>query len=81
MLCRPLTLFLCVAIGIPGASTLHFPTNDDLRHMGAIADPRLSPDGRQVLVRITASAADSAKSDLWLIDIPTNTPVLLFSQE
>jgi len=50
-----------------------FPSNEDLRHVRAIAQPRLSPDGRSVLVQITDSTADGAKSHLWLVDVRQNT--------
>lgn len=49
-----------------------FPSNEDLRHVRAMAQPRLSPDGRSVLVQITDSTADGAKSHLWLVDIRQN---------
>src|ERR1700758_2212463 len=51
-----------------------FPTDEDLRHIRAMAQPRLSPDGRNVLIQITNSTADGAKSHLWIIDIRQNAP-------
>jgi dipeptidyl aminopeptidase/acylaminoacyl peptidase len=51
----------------------HFPTNDDLRHTRALNDPRLSPDGRSVLLNMTESTVDSAVNHLWIIDVATNT--------
>lgn len=51
-----------------------FPTNEDLRHFRSLDDPRLSPDGRQVLLRVVDSTADGAKSHLWLVDIEGNSP-------
>ncbi len=54
------------------ADNAHFPSNEDLRHVRAMAQPRLSPDGRSVLVQITDSTADGAKSHLWLVDIKQN---------
>jgi len=50
-----------------------FPSNEDLRHVRAMAQPRLSPDGRSVLIQITDSTADGAKSHLWLVDIRQNS--------
>ncbi len=47
----------------------HLPSNEDLRHFGALGSPRLSPDGKQVLIRVTASTADGAKAHLWLVDV------------
>jgi dipeptidyl aminopeptidase/acylaminoacyl peptidase len=51
----------------------HFPSNEDLRHVRSMAQPRLSPDGRSVLLSVTDSTADGAKSHLWLVDIKQNT--------
>jgi dipeptidyl aminopeptidase/acylaminoacyl peptidase len=52
---------------------VHFPSNEDLRHVRAVSQPRLSPDGRSVLIQVTDSTADGAKSHLWLVDIKQNT--------
>lgn len=38
-----------------------------------MSQPRLSPDGRNVLLQVTDSTADGAKSHLWLVDIKQNT--------
>jgi dipeptidyl aminopeptidase/acylaminoacyl peptidase len=46
-----------------------FPTNEQLRHFKGMGDPRLSPDGKQVLVRITDATADGAKGHLWLVPV------------
>ncbi len=53
--------------GQSAASAANFPGNEQLRHFKAIGDPRLSPDGRRILARITESTADGAKSHLWLL--------------
>lgn len=45
------------------------PSNEDLRHVRALAQPKLSPDGRQVLFQITDATADGGKSHLWLADV------------
>jgi hypothetical protein len=69
-------LHLVVSIGTALAAAAEppgFPSNEDLRHFGALNDPRLSPDGLQVLVRITDPTASGARSHLWLIDIGRNT--------
>jgi dipeptidyl aminopeptidase/acylaminoacyl peptidase len=50
-----------------------FPSNEDLRHVRAISQPRLSPDGRKVLLSVTDATVDGAKSHLWLVDIKQNT--------
>jgi dipeptidyl aminopeptidase/acylaminoacyl peptidase len=44
----------------------HFPTNEDLRHLRAIAAPSLSPDGKLVLFAVTEATADGGKSHVWL---------------
>jgi dipeptidyl aminopeptidase/acylaminoacyl peptidase len=46
-----------------------FPTNEQLRHYKAMSDPQLSPDGKQVLVRIADATADGAKGHIWLVDV------------
>ncbi len=55
------------------ASQAAFPNNEDLRHFRSLADPRLSPDGQQVLFRVTDATADGAHSHLWLTDLARNT--------
>jgi dipeptidyl aminopeptidase/acylaminoacyl peptidase len=63
-----------VSAGIARASDdAPFPTNEDLRHVRAMSQPRLSPDGRSVLIQVTDTTADGAKSHLWLVDIKQNT--------
>ena len=51
----------------------HFPSNEDLRHVRSMAQPRLSPDGRSVLLSVIESTADDGKSHLWLVDIKQNS--------
>src|SRR5271156_2120763 len=63
-----------VAPGIAhAADDAHFPSNEDLRHVRAMSQPRLSPDGHSMLIQVTDSTADGAKSHLWLVDIKQNT--------
>jgi hypothetical protein len=50
-----------------------FPTSEDLRHCRGLVDPRLSPDGKQVLYRVLEAAADGGASHLWLTDLAANT--------
>ncbi len=50
-----------------GAAT--FPTNEQMRHYGGMGEPRLSPDGKRVLVQITDSTAEGAKSHLWVVEV------------
>jgi dipeptidyl aminopeptidase/acylaminoacyl peptidase len=45
----------------------HYPTTDDLRHIKAMGQPLLSPDGKTVLFTVTDATADGAKSHLWLV--------------
>jgi len=46
-----------------------FPTNEQLRHYKGMSDPQLSPDGKQVLVRIADATADGAKGHIWLVEV------------
>jgi dipeptidyl aminopeptidase/acylaminoacyl peptidase len=62
-----LPALLATATFMLAAEEPHFPTSDDLRHLKAIGGPQLSPDGKFVLVTITDSTADGAKSHLWLV--------------
>jgi dipeptidyl aminopeptidase/acylaminoacyl peptidase len=39
-----------------------------------MSDPRLSPDGQHILLRITDTTADGAKSHLWLVSTHTEDP-------
>ncbi len=54
------------------AGALHFPMNEDLRHVRQIGAPHLSPDGRSVLVQIWDATADGGKPHLWMVDISGN---------
>src|SRR3954462_13957321 len=57
-----------------------FPSNEDMRHFRSVSDPRLSPDGKAVLFRVTDSTADGGRSHLWLTDVANNsTRQLTFS--
>jgi dipeptidyl aminopeptidase/acylaminoacyl peptidase len=49
-----------------------YPTNEDLRHVRYLTDPRISPDGRRVLVEVADATADGGRSHLWLIDVAGN---------
>ena len=65
---------LCLSL-LPAVSAAqgHFPSNEDLRHVRGISAPRLSPDGRSVLVEITDTTADGGRGHLWLVDLRSNT--------
>ena len=62
--------------GTPTASgsALSFPNNEQLRRFKALSDPRLAPDGKRILIRITEATADGAKSHLWLTRIDGDGP-------
>jgi dipeptidyl aminopeptidase/acylaminoacyl peptidase len=49
------------------------PSNEDLRHVRAIAEPQVSPDGSRVLIRVTDATADGGRHHLWLLDVGANT--------
>lgn len=72
--CTLVAAILCLAPLVHAADENHFPSNEDLRHIRIMAQPRLSPDGRSVLVQIADSTADGGKTHLWLIDVQQNTP-------
>lgn len=65
---------LCLGSALaPAHGDDHFPSNEDLRHVRSMAQPRLSPDGRSVLIQMTDATADGAKSHIWLVDVQANT--------
>jgi dipeptidyl aminopeptidase/acylaminoacyl peptidase len=51
----------------------HFPSNEDMRHVRSMSQPKISPDGQSVLIQIADATADGGKSHLWLVDVKTNT--------
>jgi dipeptidyl aminopeptidase/acylaminoacyl peptidase len=71
--CKPL-VFLCLcSLSLAHAiGEDHFPSNEDMRHVRSMAQPKVSPDGQQVLVQIADATADGGKSHLWLVDVKTN---------
>jgi dienelactone hydrolase len=70
-----LLLTLCTLVPLVShAQSSAFPSNEALRHTTALEDPRLSPDGRQVLYRRVDATADGAQAHLMLIDLPDGTP-------
>ncbi|MBS1804593.1 MAG: S9 family peptidase [Acidobacteria bacterium] len=60
------------ATSAPQQTAPHFPTNEDLRHLKTLANPQLSPDGKQILFSVTNATADGAASHLWLVSVPGN---------
>jgi dipeptidyl aminopeptidase/acylaminoacyl peptidase len=51
----------------------HFPSNEDMRHVRSMSQPKVSPDGQSVLIQVADATADGGKSHLWLVDVKTNT--------
>jgi dipeptidyl aminopeptidase/acylaminoacyl peptidase len=51
----------------PAEQQRHYPTTEDLRHIKAMGQPLLSPDGKLVLFTVTDATADGAKSHLWIV--------------
>jgi dipeptidyl aminopeptidase/acylaminoacyl peptidase len=51
----------------------HFPSNEDLRHVRSMAQPKVSPDGQSVLIQISDATADGGKSHLWIVDVKANS--------
>jgi dipeptidyl aminopeptidase/acylaminoacyl peptidase len=45
-----------------------------LRQLKTMSDPRLAPDGKRILIRITDTTADGAKSHLWLTGVDGEEP-------
>jgi len=75
---RSLALFACIgacmAVTVPArAQKFNFPTNEDLRHVGALAGPQLSPDGKDVLLEVADSANKGGREHIWLVNIRQNT--------
>ncbi len=58
--------------GAPAGAASRAPSNEDLRHVQTVARPRLSPDGNAVLVQLSDSTADGAKTHLWIVDLGSN---------
>ena len=75
--CRTLLAACAVSVALlPGSlasGQTHFPSNEELRHVRALSQPHLSPDGKTVLVQIADPTADGGKTHLWLVDIQANT--------
>jgi dipeptidyl aminopeptidase/acylaminoacyl peptidase len=70
----PVAAICLVSIAPRGACAQdRFPSSEDLRHVRSISQPRLSPDGRSVLVQVTDATADDAKNHLWLVNVDTNS--------
>ncbi len=55
------------------AADVGVPSNEDLRHVRALAEPQVSPDGGRVLIRVTDATADGGRHHLWLVEVGANT--------
>ena len=75
---RPIYFVIMVFLASAGGVWVHaadagIPSNEDLRHVRAIAEPQVSPDGSRVLIRVTDATADGGRQHLWLVDVGANT--------
>src|ERR1700677_2765998 len=59
---------------LQAASTPSFPSNEQLRRFKTMSDPRLAPDGKRILIRVTDATADGGKSHLWLTGVSGEDP-------
>ncbi len=66
-------VFLAAAGAELRAAIAGVPSNEDLRHVRAIAEPEVSPDGARVLIRVTDATADGGRHHLWVVDVGSNT--------
>ncbi len=75
--CRPaLCALLGASVLLPvtlRAQKSNFPNNEALRHVRGLANPQLSPSGKDVLLGVADSTAKGGKDHLWLVDIEKNT--------
>ncbi len=71
--CQPaLARLLSVSLALPFvalAQNSHFPSNEALRDVRALARPQLSPDGNQVLLEVADSTAKGGRNHVWLVNI------------
>ncbi|RRA47167.1 S9 family peptidase [Acidipila sp. EB88] len=44
-----------------------YPDNEQLRHYRTMSEPKLSPDGRQVLFSVREATADGGKEHVWVV--------------
>src|ERR1700678_4751641 len=59
---------------LQATSAPSFPSNEQLRQFKTMSDPRLSPDGKRILIRVTDATADGGKSHLWLTGVSGEDP-------
>jgi dipeptidyl aminopeptidase/acylaminoacyl peptidase len=63
------TFYLSVSLASAQDVATSLPTNEQMRQFKAMGEPRLSPDGKTVLLRVTDSTVDGAKGHLWLVPV------------
>ena len=67
-------LFSGVPVRAQAAASSGFPNNEQLRRFKTMSDPRLASDGKRILIRVTDTTADGAKSHLWLTGVDGEDP-------
>jgi dipeptidyl aminopeptidase/acylaminoacyl peptidase len=67
ILCVSFSSLSACVLGAEQATTPHFPTTEDLRHLKSIGGPQLSPDGKQALFTLVDATADGAKAHVWMV--------------
>ena len=74
---------LCLMCKSEGAEfPQSYPSNEQLRQYRSVSNPRVSPDGTQVLVQITESTAEGGKPHLWLVAVgDADSRQLTFSRD
>jgi dipeptidyl aminopeptidase/acylaminoacyl peptidase len=74
---RVIAALICVAsltgVRAHAANPTH-PSNEDLRHVRAMADPRISPDGSRVLIRISDPTVEGGRGHIWLVNVARDQP-------
>jgi dipeptidyl aminopeptidase/acylaminoacyl peptidase len=65
-------VFVCAHSGRTRAAEDGVPSNEDLRHVRALAEPEVSADGSRVLVRVSDATADGGRTHLWIVDVASN---------
>lgn len=76
-----LVLRVCVALALLAPlsraqekTSMTVLSKEPMRHLRGMGEPRLSPDGHRVLLRVWDATADGGKSHLWLIDADGGEP-------
>src|ERR1700733_5003240 len=67
-------VFSALPLRAQTTSTPSFPSNEQLRRFRTMSDPRLAPDGKRILIRVTDATADGGKSHLWLTGVSGEDP-------